>query len=169
MYRNTRYNRGFTLIELLVVIAIIGVLSSIILVSLNTARSKGYDANRKSELRQLQTALQLYHIDHSSYPLTNGQWWSDSPNGGNRQIWIPGLAPKYMNVLPKDPVYTPNACGGWGGTYLYRSDGNNYKLLSHCPQHSSVTRTPKSSTFYDPIRTTWAWQISSSQGVRNSW
>ncbi len=169
MHKNIRYNKGFTLIELLVVIAIIGILSSIVLVSLSAARSKGYDANRFSELKQLQTALQTYYMDHGSYPSTNGVWWGNSPNGLNKQVWIPGLAPKYISVLPKDPVYTPSACGGWGGTYLYMSDGNDYKLLNHCPQNSSVTRTPKSSTFYDPNRPIWAWQTSSSPAARNGW
>ena len=46
-------NKGFTLIELLVVIAIIGILSSVVLASLNTARSKGRDARRLSDLKQI--------------------------------------------------------------------------------------------------------------------
>ena len=62
------YKRGFTLIELLVVIAIIGILSSIVLASLNSARQKGRDARRIADIKQLQLALELYYDANSSYP-----------------------------------------------------------------------------------------------------
>ena len=66
------FNRGFTLIELLVVIAIIGILSSVVLASLNSARAKGRDARRISDLKQLQLALELYYEANSSlYPVAN--------------------------------------------------------------------------------------------------
>ena len=68
---NPFYKRGkggFTLIELLVVIAIIGILSSVVLVSLNSARRKARDARRISDLRAVQTALQLYSDANGGYP-----------------------------------------------------------------------------------------------------
>ncbi len=60
--------KGFTLIELLVVIAIISLLSSIVLVSLKTARIKGRDAQRISDVRQMQAALELYYLKNGAYP-----------------------------------------------------------------------------------------------------
>ena len=68
-FHNQKQTRGFTLIELLVVIAIIGILSSVVLVSLNTARAKARDATRKTDLKQLQTALELYFNDNRAYPI----------------------------------------------------------------------------------------------------
>ena len=62
-------NKGFTLIELLVVIAIIGILSSVVLASLNSARKKSRDARRISDLKQIQLALEMYaDANSSAYP-----------------------------------------------------------------------------------------------------
>ena len=60
--------KGFTLIELLVVIAIIGILASIVLVSLNGARQSARDTKRISDMRSATLALELYFADNAEYP-----------------------------------------------------------------------------------------------------
>ena len=86
--------RGFTLIELLVVIAIIGILSSVVLASLNTARSKGTDAKIQSEIRSIQVNAEIFYDNSgNSYgtntvainSCTSGMFFNDS-NPNVRQI-----------------------------------------------------------------------------------
>lgn len=60
------FNRGFTLIELLVVIAIIGILASVVLASLNSARDKGQDASVKANLNGLRAQAELFYDDNSN-------------------------------------------------------------------------------------------------------
>ena len=76
---HNRLARGFTLIELLVVIAIIGVLSAVVLASLNTARSKGSDAAIKANLVQVRNQAEIYYGGNgNSYGV---QAWTASGSG----------------------------------------------------------------------------------------
>lgn len=94
-----RTSRGFTLIELLVVIAIIGILSSVVLASLNDARQKSRDAKRIADVKQLQLALELYFDTNGTYPSSTSQ-----------------LSPNFIAVVPTDPV--------GGGAYSYAGIGS---------------------------------------------
>jgi len=137
-----RYSRGFTLIELLVVIAIIGLLSAVVLASLNTARAKSRDATRQETLHTLQTALELYYSDHNAYP--SGGWYGSSA-GAN---WFAALSP-YLASLPHDPE-EPTTCK-WDSNekyeYAYISDGVNYKIVA-----CADIQVPATSPLYDPQR-----------------
>lgn len=153
------HRRGFTLIELLVVIAIIGVLSSVVLASLNTARAKARDAQRRSEMVELRTAIEAYYADKGVYPVASG-WHGVSPGScgtvgtlSGPTGYIPNLAPTYISELPVDPSYISQPCAG----YLYSSDGAGYVLLDHALPESYSP----SNAFYDPIRPTYSWKVCS--------
>lgn len=135
--------RGFTLIELLVVIAIIGILSSVVLASLNTARFKGNDAKRLSDMQEVQKALEFYYDANGAYPNTSSGWYGTCSNFGSKTTsgatgWVPNLAPTYMPILPTDPQPI-----GSSGCYLYRSNGTDYMLLVYQTVQSYTTTTNK--------------------------
>ena len=93
--------KGFTLIELLVVIAIIGLLSTLAVVALGSARVKARDSKRVSDLKQVQTALELYYTDQNAY----------------------GCANPYMGQVPKDPTS--------GQHYIYTAAAGSYTITAN--------------------------------------
>lgn len=94
--------QGFTLIELLVVIAIIGLLSSVVFASLNSARVKARDARRMADLKAVSTALHLYYDTNGRYPnetAVGGGPWTDNFNNMAQQLVSAG----FLGAVPKDP------------------------------------------------------------------
>ena len=111
--------RGFTLIELLVVIAIIGLLSTLAVVALNNARQKARDARRVSDIKQIQTALELYYNDENGYP--DGSAVGQEVDSGT-DLLGPTSAVTYMSIIPTNPA--PN-----GMTYTYlQGSASTYTL-----------------------------------------
>jgi prepilin-type N-terminal cleavage/methylation domain-containing protein/uncharacterized protein (TIGR02145 family) len=131
--------RGFTLIELLIVIAIIGVLSTVVLASLNNARAKARDSARISNVKEVQKALAIFHSDNGSYPVSanNGDWAGNGSDYGSLPTsgsggYIPNLAPAYIKELPVDPNQT--AANG----YIYKSNGSDYFFMAHGTAEKTV-------------------------------
>jgi prepilin-type N-terminal cleavage/methylation domain-containing protein len=142
--RPIQKQKGFTLIELLVVIAIIGLLASIIFVSLTSARAKARDARRVATLHQLQNALELYYANTGSYPLATfgciptWQCWDGTTGNFPSSGAGPLMPSNYIDLTKiRDPKQNDNgdACGKPGGTgsylYTYYSDnGQRYMLAT---------------------------------------
>ena len=109
MFLKPTGKKGFTLIELLVVIAIIGILASVVLASLNSARRKSRDARRLADIKQLQVALELYFDGNSAaYPTA-------------LNILLTGCSgAACMPAIPNNPQGTAYTYTGSGTTYLLR-------------------------------------------------
>lgn len=133
-----RNKSGFTLIELLVVISIIGILTSLVMSNMNSARERARDTQRKSDLRSIQTALRLYYNDKGRYPchdssyqmracgteatcatVTACSWDSE---------WAVGTT-VYMNKLPNDPLP--------GVNYRYTYINDDSYTLDACLENKS--------------------------------
>lgn len=147
-----RSQKGFTLIELLIVIVIIGVLATLLMTNFVGVRQRGRDAQRKSDLRQIQAALELYRADQGSYPLTanfpacNASFVKDTNT--------------YMQKVPCDPT------GIAPFVYKYSSDGTTYSIfvclenvndsqrdipsVSPCDLDSATNKTNTSFTLQNP-------------------
>lgn len=91
---------GFTLIELLIVIAVIAAIVALAFPNFNAVRQRGRDDQRKSDLKQIQKALELYKMDQSSaaYPSTN----PSNSLGTCEAVWS-GSGNTYMKKIPCDP------------------------------------------------------------------
>lgn len=128
MNKKSFYQRGFTLIELLVVIAIIGILAVIGIGNFQASQVKARDAARKSDLRQITSALETYYNDKGEYPSATSGLVNGCANGTSCAWGDPFVDENgtiYMAQLPEDPR---------SGTHSYYYDapldGSSYQIYA---------------------------------------
>ena len=104
------FKRGFTLIELLVVIAIIGILSSVVLASLNTARGKGADAAARSDVDNMRAQFEIYYDG-------NGQSYATACTNATISAALTNAATTegltYVPATPATNIGCIAAAGSW--------------------------------------------------------
>lgn len=166
MLPRTTAKSGFSLIEVVVVMLIISLMMGVVAPRFMGRTEDAMNNRRAQDLSNLQKALEMYYADHTQYPAVSG-WSSDAPNYGGKGYdeagYIPGLVPNYMEQLPRDPDSTyPDGSKG----YLYRSDGQDYKILAHYTPtvFGNDQELNKYAKFYDHRRPNHAWMVSSLGG-----
>ncbi|OGH06497.1 MAG: hypothetical protein A2171_01895 [Candidatus Levybacteria bacterium RBG_13_35_9] len=134
--------RGFTLIELLIVIAIIGVLSALLMANFVGIRQRSRDAQRKSDVRQIQSALEFYRSDNGIYPLTAAL------SSCGVDLSLSGVT--YMSKIPCDP--------STGADYIYRSATGSTYTLRACLENANDSQKDTNDTC-GPL-TTYSYTVS---------
>jgi len=120
--------KGFTLIELLVVIAIIGLLSTLAIVSLNTARQKSRDTKRMADIRTLQSAVELCTNEAGSPPAVPANWAGMLAVTCGTTTFGSFLSSSSMPMPPQTTCATPVGANPTGDCYVYCVNGASYLL-----------------------------------------
>jgi len=131
-----KQKEGFTLIELLVIIAIIGLLASIVLVSVGPSRKKARDARRESDIRQINLAMEMCYDDSEcagfeKYPT----WDTDSEAVDLTGEKIGGGGNFYIEI-PADPLNDPD--NDFAYKY-YAGDDQRYCIAAKLEAPASTT------------------------------
>ncbi|MBT3413276.1 MAG: prepilin-type N-terminal cleavage/methylation domain-containing protein [Candidatus Jacksonbacteria bacterium] len=132
--------KGFTLIELLVVIAIIGLLSTLAVVSLNTARERSRDSKRITDIKAIQTGMEFFLNDNQGYPRSDGSGaiYGTGTGTGGADEFDKTAFNVFLSNWPVAPTPEDGSCTSGENSYVYTS------LLSgggDCDSTSSPTDT----------------------------
>lgn len=167
------FNRGFTLLELLVVIAIIGILASVVVISIGNARARARDTQRKSDFHQIRTALELYYNKCGTYIVRLNCVGPAYGYTDGYMVGSGGLNVHYFWIAPTPPgsisqglvangtltkeITDPQGTGSGSDYVLYiPPNGKSYSLIGKLenPTAEDISKFLNTSTC--PIPAVWA-------------
>lgn len=122
--KKNKSGAGFTLVEILVVVGMIGVLTAGSLMVINPALQlkRSRDSTKKSEVKQLQAAMEQYRSDNDVYPNFSGVYgWSPATS-----LTLNTASVTYMQIIPKGVNTGGDSCKG----YVVGSSATNYTIFT---------------------------------------
>lgn len=143
-FLRSQFSKGFTLLELLIVISILGVLTAILLGAIDPVSQlqKSHDTQRKSDLLELQKALEQYYQDNNgTYPQSSSDFKILVGQSGLSwgSPWLP-----YLNRIPIDPKNPVR-------NYIYWSNGQSYRIYASLERGSADNSTCQSGGQYGVV------------------
>lgn len=153
-----KQRKGFTLIEVLIVVVIISILSGVALSLLNSGgyRQKARDSQRVSDLRKIQTALELYFGDYRVYP-SSASWSVMNQTNYGASLGT------YMSAIPSDPMQngSGSVCSNYTGTNYYYG----YITYSSASRYYLTARMETSTANSSPCSNLNAWSTNGCAGA----
>ena len=156
-------SRAFTLIELLIVVAIIGILAAIAIPNFQNAQVRAKISRVLSDLRSVQTALEMYQLDNNAYMMGPADLAAAiGANFDGERVWRQLTTPiTYMATILKDPfnpIENPNNSGAANrffpkGLYQYRNARRDRELGQQGDPHPEaewMARSPGPDRWYFP-------------------
>jgi prepilin-type N-terminal cleavage/methylation domain-containing protein len=150
MPRSSIHSVAFTLIEIMIVVSIIGILATVVGINVQGSSAQSRDAQRQADLRNLQTAIEMYRKDNGRYPagcrgpdMWSGQIGSNVACNPASKDYIIGLAPKYIKALPSDEKLNGTDSGFM---YWTNTEGTVYKARAYRTVESETV------TFEHPLK-----------------
>lgn len=136
---------------------VIGILAAITIVSFNGVTARANYSKEQQDMSSLNGFIQQYYAVNGTYPSTGG---SNNWQGWSRVPAVPSLVPAFTNV---EPVVNVASSDAYSDTYLYASDGTDYKLIRYSGS-SGLPNAERSTTIPDPRR-----NVSSGRGAWGYW